>query len=149
MTQTASLSLDPFGISSTFLKIQQAWLQHPQEQLDAQRELAASLWMLNLNALTSIGFGTASREEKIAEGDERFQDPEWQATLGHSLMVQNYLAYTRWLERAIYDTPGVEKKDRRTAAFWTRQWFNTLAPSNFFFTNPVAMHKALEAALKR
>ncbi len=139
------MQLDPFGIGNTFLKIQQAWLSHPKEQMEAQQELAASLWMLNLNALTAMAGGTGKNTEKVAEGDERFQDAEWQATLGNSLIVQNYLAYTRWLERTIYDTPGVEKKDRHTGAFWTRQWFNALAPSNFLLTNPVALHKAMES----
>lgn len=138
------MQLDPFGISNTFFKLQQAWLQHPQEQMEAQRELAASLWMLNLNALTALAGGNGQNTEKVAPGDERFQDPDWQANLGYSLMVQNYLAYTRWLERTIYDTPGADSKDRHAGAFWTRQWFNALAPSNFFFTNPVALHKALE-----
>ncbi|QAU35192.1 alpha/beta fold hydrolase [Janthinobacterium sp. 17J80-10] len=138
------MHLDPFGIGSTFFKIQQAWLRHPQQQLEAQRELAASLWMLNLNALTTMVGGGGKNTEKIADGDERFQDPEWQANLGNSLMVQNYLAYTRWLERAVYDSPGADSKDRHAAAFWTRQWFNALAPSNFFLTNPVAIHKAMQ-----
>lgn len=138
------MHLDPFGIGSTFFKIQQAWLRHPQQQLEAQRELAASLWMLNLNALTAMVGGSGKNTEKVAPGDERFQDPEWQANLGNSLMVQNYLAYTRWLERTVYDSPGVDSKDRHAAAFWTRQWFNALAPSNFFLTNPVAIHKAMQ-----
>lgn len=138
------MHLDPFGIGSTFFKIQQAWLRHPQQQLEAQRELAASLWMLNLNALTTMVGGSGNNTEKVAPGDERFQDPEWQANLGNSLMVQNYLAYTRWLERTVYDSPGVGSKDRHAAAFWTRQWFNALAPSNFFLTNPVAIHKAMQ-----
>jgi polyhydroxyalkanoate synthase len=142
--ESKTMQLDPFGIGNTFYKIQQAWLQHPQEQLETQRELAASLWLLNLNALTALVGGNGQHAEKVAPGDERFQDPEWQATLGYSLMVQNYLAYTRWLERTIYDTPGLDSKARHTAAFWTRQWFNALAPSNFFFTNPVALHKAME-----
>lgn len=138
------MQLDPFGINNTFLKIQKAWMSHPQEQLEAQRELAGSLWMLNLNALTSMTGGNGQNAEKPKEADERFQDPEWQANLGNSLMVQNYLAYTRWLEKMVYDTPGVDKKEAHAGAFWTRQWFNALAPSNFFFTNPVAIHKAME-----
>lgn len=138
------MQLDPFGIGNTFIKLQQAWLQHPQEQLDAQRELAAQLWMLNVNALASLAGGSDKNDVKPVPADERFTDPEWQASLGNSLMVQNYLAYTRWLERVVYDTPGADKKDRHAGAFWTRQWFNAFAPSNFFFTNPVAIHKAME-----
>jgi polyhydroxyalkanoate synthase len=101
--------------------------------------------MLNFNALTAVASGSKEAAAKIAEGDERFADPEWQSNLANSLMVQNYLAYTRWLERVIYDTPDVEKKERHSGAFWTRQWFNALAPSNFFLTNPVAIQKALQS----
>ena len=139
------MNLDPFGINATFLKIQQAWLKHPQENLEAQRELVGHLWMLNFNAMTAVANGSKEATVKIAEGDERFADPEWQSNLGNSLMVQNYLAYTRWLERVIYDTPDVEKKERHSGAFWTRQWFNAFAPSNFFLTNPVAIQKALQS----
>jgi polyhydroxyalkanoate synthase len=138
------MSLDPFGINATFLKIQQAWLKHPQEQLEAQRELVGNLWMLNFNAMTAIASGSKEAKATLAQGDDRFTEPEWQSNLANSLMVQNYLAYTRWLERVIYDTPGVEKKERHTGAFWTRQWFNAFAPSNFFLTNPVAINKALQ-----
>ncbi|MGZ3254197.1 MAG: PHA/PHB synthase family protein [Burkholderiaceae bacterium] len=139
------MNLDPFGINATFSKIQQAWLKHPQENLEAQRELIGHLWMLNFNAMTAVAGGSKEAGAKIAEGDERFADPEWQSNLGNSLMVQNYLAYTRWLERVIYDTPDVEKKERHSGAFWTRQWFNAFAPSNFFLTNPVAIQKALQS----
>jgi polyhydroxyalkanoate synthase len=139
------MNLDPFGINSTFLKIQQAWMKHPQENLEAQRELLGNLWMLNFNAMTAVASGSHEDRAKIAEGDERFTDPEWQSNIGNSLMVQNYLTYTRWLERVIYDTPDVEKKERHTGAFWTRQWFNAFAPSNFFLTNPVAIQKALQS----
>jgi polyhydroxyalkanoate synthase len=141
------MNRDPLGINANSKKIQQAWMSHPQQALDAQKELAAHLWMLNLNALTTMAGGQAASGSsvKVAEGDERFTDHAWHDSAPYSLIMQNYLTYTRWLERVIYDTPGVDKKESRTAAFWTRQWFNALAPSNFFLTNPVAIHKACES----
>lgn len=139
------MNLDPLGINATLLKIQQAWLKHPQERLEAQRELAGDLWALNFNAVKSVASGSREPAPQIAAGDDRFVDPEWQSNFFSSMMVQNYLTYTRWLERVVYDTPDVEKKERRSGAFWTRQWFNAFAPSNFFLTNPVAIQKALES----
>lgn len=141
------MNRDPLGIKANSKKIQQAWMSHPQEAMAAQKELASNLWMLNLNALTTMtgGDAAAGSSTKVADGDERFTDPAWHSSPGNSLIMQNYLTYTRWLERVVYDTPGVEKKESRTAAFWTRQWFNALAPSNFFMTNPVAIKKAWES----
>ncbi len=61
------------------------------------------------------------------------------------MMVQSYLLYTRWLEQTVYDTPGVTKKERRTASFWVRQWFDVISPNNFLLTNPVALKKLIES----
>ncbi len=140
------MNYDPLGIKANFRTIQLAWISHPQQVIEAQKELVASYWALSLNAWTALTAGepAAAFSAKVAAGDERFIDPAWHDNFANSLVVQNYLTYTRWLERVIYDTPGVEKKESRTAAFWIRQWFNALAPSNFFLMNPVAGRKAWE-----
>jgi polyhydroxyalkanoate synthase subunit PhaC len=49
------------------------------------------------------------------------------------------------VQNALYETPGLSGKERRRAAFWWRKWLNAMAPTNFFWTNPVAMHKFVES----
>jgi poly[(R)-3-hydroxyalkanoate] polymerase subunit PhaC len=49
------------------------------------------------------------------------------------------------LQDTLYDTPGVSGEDRRRATFWARQWLNAIAPTNFLFTNPVALQKLWES----
>ena len=44
----------------------------------------------------------------------------------------------------LYDTPGLSQKERRRAAFWWRNGLNAVSPSNFLWTNPVAMKMAIE-----
>lgn len=134
--------LDPFGIGATFLKLQQSWLNHPDELKAEQQKLALDMWLLQLNALSIMTGATPAPAVTVVEGDERFVDPAWRENPAYSLMVQHYLAQTRWLERVIYDTPGASRNERRKGAFWIRQWFNALAPSNFLLTNPVASKKA-------
>jgi polyhydroxyalkanoate synthase len=77
--------------------------------------------------------------------DERFVDPAWSQDPVFSALKQYYLLYTRWLEEALFESPGVPHKDRRRAAFWARQWLNAIAPSNFLLTNPVALRKFRES----
>jgi len=136
------MTSDPFGIGSTFKTISSAWLTDPQECTRAQQELATIAWILNFNAISYLMGINPAPIANAAEGDERFSDAVWRENPGYCMMMQNYLAYTRTIERIVYDMRGASTADAHRAAFWIRQWFNAMAPSNFFWTNPEAIHKA-------
>jgi len=144
LARTLQSVLDPFGMFTSIWHSQQAWAQHPQEWLHAIDKLAREAGALQVHALRrALGL---EQEDYIkpAEGDARFDAGEWRDNLYYDLLKQWYLLYTRWIGEAVYDTPAMTKHNRRRAAFWVRQWFNTLAPTNYFFTNPVAIRKYLE-----
>ena len=129
---------------ASIFQSQQAWAQHPQEWLHMMDKLARQAGALQVH-----GFRRALGLEhedyvKPAEGDARFDADEWREQLFYDLLKQWYLLYTRWIGEAVYDTPAMTKHNRRRAAFWVRQWFNALAPSNYFLTNPVAIRKFYE-----
>ncbi|HCN88904.1 MAG TPA: alpha/beta hydrolase, partial [Oxalobacteraceae bacterium] len=136
---------DPFGIGGNFLKLQQAWASHPREWQQEQQQLMTDLWTLNLQGIASIVGGRPSLCAQVAEGDDRFTDPAWKDDPFHCLLLQNYLTQTRWLERVIYDTPGLPRGERRRGAFWIRQWIDALAPTNFPLINPAVIRKALQS----
>lgn len=136
---------DPFGIRSTFTRVGLAWCAHPLEWARAQQELATIAYALNFNALTTMMGGPRAPLVEAVEGDERFSDAVWRANPGFCQLMQNYLAYTRAVERIVYDTPGAARADRHSAAFWFRQWFNAMAPTNFLLSNPEAIHKAWQS----
>ncbi|CAN5130790.1 class I poly(R)-hydroxyalkanoic acid synthase [soil metagenome] len=142
------MSKDSLGIADTLLKAQQAWLGHPEEWLAAQLELSTNMNNLNFHALAYLMGEMPPPLAEAAEGDERFSDEVWKSNPAYCLMMQNYLTYTRSLARIVYDTPGIPKADAHGAAFWTRQWFNALAPTNFLLTNPEALHKAWQSGGK-
>ena len=48
------------------------------------------------------------------------------------------------MQDMLYDTPGLSSGERRRAAFWWRKWLNAVAPTNYFWLNPVALRKAVE-----
>ncbi len=78
-------------------------------------------------------------------GDERFSDPVWRDSPFWSHVMESYLLFTHATEDAIYSMPCSDDCDRRKLAFWTRQWLNAIAPTNFLWTNPVALRKAFES----
>lgn len=117
-----------------FAQVAAAWLAHPVELARAWQELATVAWATGMPAPLA----------EAAEGDDRFADEAWRVHPFFHGLMQQYLGLTRTLERQIYDTPGVEERDARSAAFWLRHWCNALAPSNFLLTNPEALRRAFE-----
>lgn len=135
--------LDPFGIISSCLEVQQAWLQHPAELMEQMQRLGSDLAELHLH-VCKYSCGMHSEDCIPAKYyDERFQDPIWKESPFHDTLKEYYLLYTHWLEDAIFQTPDLDEKTARRAAFWTRQWLDAIAPNNFFWTNPLAVWTAL------
>ncbi|WP_028105165.1 PHA/PHB synthase family protein [Pseudoduganella violaceinigra] len=118
-----------------FAPVAAAWLAHPMEILRAWQELATVTWATAMPAPMA----------EAAEGDDRFTDDAWRANPFFHGLMQQYLGITRTLERQIYDTPGVDEREARSAAFWLRHWCNALAPSNFPWTNPVVLRRAFDS----
>lgn len=118
-----------------FAQVAAAWLAHPVELARAWQELATVAWATGMPAPLA----------EAAEGDDRFADEAWRVHPFFHGLMQQYLGLTRTLERQVYDTPGVDERDARSAAFWLRHWCNALAPSNFLLTNPVALRRAFDS----
>ena len=134
---------DPFDIVGSSLAVQQAWLRQPER-------LATSLQQLMLDAsrvhdrFARASMGIPSEPALAAVVyDERFQDPIWTDQPWFDYLKEMYLLYSHWLEDAIYSTEGIDPKQRQRAAFWTRQWLDAVAPTNYFWTNPEALRRAI------
>lgn len=139
--------LDPFGINNTFLEIQKAWLTHPEQWSMWYTRLGNEAWNVQLQTWQRFcGCNIPPAEECIPpiSYDERFQDTAWQNNPYLDNLKEFYLLYTRWIEDAIYASPDVPDKTKRKAGFWARQVLNAIAPTNFFWTNPVAIEKFVE-----
>jgi len=136
---------DPLGSMTSLFKAQQDWARHPGEFMRAMDRLAVEADTLQRHAWRRALGLQEDDAVKAVEGDERFAAPEWSNNPFFSLMKQSYLGYTRWLEHTVFHTPDMPKDERTRAAFWTKQWFNALAPTNFFFTNPVAIQKYFDS----
>jgi polyhydroxyalkanoate synthase subunit PhaC len=132
------------GTGSKLVDAQLAWLAHPGELSARMAAMAAELLRLQYHAgWQMLGVPQPDPVPAKAE-DERFADPAWTQSPAFDALKEWYLAWTRHSEDMLYATPGLADKDRRQAAFWARQWLNAVAPTNFLWTNPVALKRALD-----
>lgn len=137
--------IDPFGINKACLEMQRAWIEHPQQLFQRTAQLGMDCWALQSQMWRRF-VGIPEKDQVPAvEYDERFADPIWTDVAYLDFVKQFYLLGTRWLEDSIYDTPNLDWKNREKAGFWIRQWLNAVAPTNYFWTNPIAVKKFIES----
>jgi len=144
MTTSLQQRIDPFGVTTSLLNAQAAWMMHPQELARAISGMSGDMLALQTH-LVRRAFGLPSTDVVTPQADDaRFADPVWSDAPTWDIIKESYLAITHRLEDMLFDTPGLSDKERRRAAFWVRTWLNAVAPTNFFLTNPVAMRKFVD-----
>ncbi len=143
--QNVVACIDPLGMAEPLLHAQIAWLTHPQELSEHLAKVSSQLWQLQWHTWQRA-FGLPSDDPVHPhEDDTRFSDPVWKESATWDLVKEWYLLATHGVQDMLYATPGMSGRERRRAAFWWRKWLNLIAPTNFFWTNPVAMRKACES----
>jgi polyhydroxyalkanoate synthase len=138
-------TVDPFGIASSLLQVQEAWLRQPKALTSELGKLGRELWYLQRQSFQRMLGVTSEDAFPAAERDERFQAEIWTENPYLDTIKEYYLLYTRWLEDAVFTTPDLTDKERKRAAFWLRQGLNALAPTNYFWTNPYAVQRYVES----
>ena len=137
-------SSDPFGIVSSSLEVQKAWGNHPNDLVNRGR-LFEEQW----NKLCSEFFlhgltGKPAAASVASPYDERFQDPIWSEAPFHRFIKEAYLLCTHCQQDLIYETPDIDEKTKKKAAFWGRQMLNAMAPNNLWWMNPKAVSRFWE-----
>jgi polyhydroxyalkanoate synthase len=77
-------------------------------------------------------------------GDKRFQHPAWKDNPLLDFVKQSYLTYARWLKGTVSNLEGMSEHDKRRAEFYTQQFVDAIAPTNFPMLNPEVVETAIE-----
>jgi polyhydroxyalkanoate synthase len=77
-------------------------------------------------------------------GDRRFSAPEWdESPYYFDFIKQNYLLISQLITE-IFNSVDLDPKSKEKLSFYTKQWIDALAPSNFLITNPEALKLAAD-----
>ncbi len=133
--------LSPIALSLALLD----WAAHLAELPGRQADLGAEAWWdtvrLAGTALTGESDGSAICEPRPS--DPRFAAPDWR-TSPFALISQAFLLTERWWEQATTGVPGVSPHHERMVSFGARQVLDTIAPTNFPWTNPEVIKTTIE-----
>jgi polyhydroxyalkanoate synthase len=138
-------SPDPLNLRSTILELTARIMADPASMLQAQ----LSLWHDHLKLWQNTGqrlLGQAVDPLVTPDlTDRRFRDPAWDDHAVFDFIKQSYLLTSRWLVDTVNGVDGFDDKTKQKIDFYTRQFVDALAPSNFVATNPEVLRATLES----
>ena len=134
----AALSTPTMGLSPVALGLATAdWLMHLASSPGKQMTLAQRALQLTQQAAQAT-------VKPAGERDARFKDAAWQQW-PYNVMKEGFKASDSWWREAA-QVDGMTRHHRQLMDFFTRQWMDALAPSNWAMTNPEVLAKARETS---
>jgi len=136
---------NPLSIGAAFFEMTARMISDPSRFIQAQ----LSLWndYMTLWQRTAQRFLGGSAEPMIepSAGDRRFRDKAWTDNTLFDFIKQSYLLTARWLQGTVKQVDGIDERTARKVDFYTRQFVDAIAPSNFLLTNPEVLRATIES----
>jgi polyhydroxyalkanoate synthase len=130
---------DPLKIRGAGLKFATGLLQNPQALYDVQTQMWSDFMELSA---CMIGSGDCAKEEQ--KTDRRFRDPAWDDNPLFSCIKQSYFIASKGILKMVSEGGDMDPQARGRLMFATQQMIDALSPSNFVFTNPHVLQKAID-----
>jgi polyhydroxyalkanoate synthase len=136
---------DPLSLGRTFLEMTARMMADPAKLMQAQM----NLWQDYLKLWQSTTRRMLGQEtEPVIEpnkDDRRFKHEAWSENQVFDFVKQSYLLTARWMQSTVRSVEGLDDKTARKVDFYTRQFVDAMAPSNFILTNPEVLKATLES----
>jgi polyhydroxyalkanoate synthase len=138
--------LDPLNISGAFTELLRRMVADPAVVMEAQFNLWRNYMTLWERTARRMMGGEAEPMVAPAPGDKRFRDKEWQENQIFDFIKQSYLLTANWLQTTVAKVDdNLDSATRRRIDFYTKQFVDALAPTNFVLTNPEVLRATLQS----
>ncbi|MDI9349971.1 MAG: class I poly(R)-hydroxyalkanoic acid synthase [Candidatus Symbiobacter sp.] len=147
-TQTVTPELgmtDPLHIGQAFMEWATQAAKDPGKMIEAQFNLWQDYMALWQNATLRLMGDKAEPLVSPPKDDRRFKDAAWSENLLFDFIKQSYLLTARWVQAQARDTDGLDKHNQAKLDFFTRQFVDAMAPTNFVLTNPEVLRTTIES----
>ena len=122
---------------------------------DTDRALVAAAW--SASAMWTANAATVSPAPDTADGrchltpanlvTMAHRAQEWRENPFYDFIKQSYLLTSNWfLSTVQQNSGGLDEKSAHKLAFYTRQFVDAVAPTNFVLSNPTVLRETLKAA---
>jgi polyhydroxyalkanoate synthase len=132
---------DPAQVGQAFVELATKMASDPEAIARTQVDLwqqTMELWARTTARLLGIEPAAAP------VADKRFKHPEWTENAVFSYIRDSYLLSSRAIQAAVRDVKGLDADTAHKVDFYTKQFVDAVAPSNFVATNPEVLQKTIE-----
>lgn len=136
---------DPLNIQQAYAEFMTALMENPQRLVEMQVDYWnqwMSLWNTTMRRYKGEDVQDMYRPDS---GDRRFKSEAWQENLLFDFIKQSYLMTSRWMQDAVRSTEGLDKDTKARLDFYTRQFADAMAPTNFVLTNPDVLKETIDS----
>jgi len=127
---------DELGLGKAFMEVAAQMLANPARLAESQMNLWWDYMNLWQGSLLKLMGGAMEPIAIPAQGDKRFKHEDWHEHFLFDYIKQSYLITSRWLHDEVANVEGLDEHTKKKVNFFTRQYIDALAPSNFALTNP-------------
>ncbi|HJT08205.1 MAG TPA: class I poly(R)-hydroxyalkanoic acid synthase, partial [Stellaceae bacterium] len=136
---------DPLNIGNAFIEMTTRLMADPGKLIQAQMSLWQDYMTLWQRTTERFLGGQAEPLVEPSPSDRRFKDAAWSESTLFDFIKQSYLLTARWLQSTVKDVDGLDDKTAKKVDFYTRQFVDAMAPSNFVLTNPEVLRTTIES----
>jgi polyhydroxyalkanoate synthase len=140
----APLPTDDVGIAPAFMDLAAKMMANPMLLAQAQMRAWHDYMRLWHNSMARFLGETPQPVAEPSRSDSRFRSEAWTSNFLFDYIKQSYLIAAENIQRTVSDVQGLDPQTARKVRFFTRQFVDALAPTNFLFTNPDALKTTVE-----
>jgi hypothetical protein len=138
-----TLPSDELGLGKAFMEVAAQMLANPARLAESQMNLWWDYMNLWQGSMMKMMGGATEPVAIPAQGDKRFKHEDWHEHFLFDYIKQSYLITARWLHDAVANVEGLDEGTKKKVDFFTRQYIDALAPSNFALTNPEVFRETI------
>ncbi len=136
---------DPLNIGTAFFEMTRRMMEDPTKLMEAQVALWQDYMTLWQNTTRRMLGETTDPVIAPEPDDWRFRDGAWTENNLFDFVKQSYLLTARWLQDSVRDVEGLDEQSAKKVDFYTRQFIDAMAPTNFAMTNPEVLRETFES----
>ena len=136
---------DEMGIARAYMDLAAKLWSDPAKVMEMQVRMWSDYLALWQSSWLKMLGHEAPSVAQPHQADKRFKHDAWQEHFLYDFIKQSYLIAAKHLHHTVANVEGLDDKTAKKVDFYTRQYIDALAPTNFVLTNPEVLDETMRS----
>ena len=143
-----ALPSDDVGVGNAFIDLAGKMLSDPMKLAEAQMRMWHDYTRLWHSSMQRFLGETPAPVAEPSKADNRFKSEVWQNNFLFDYIKQSYLIAAQNIQQSVAEVQDLDPQTARKVRFFTKQFVDALAPTNFVLTNPDVLKATIDSGGK-